>query len=178
MRDRGEASRLGTFLAGTVAGRAVTHALVPAFVLLTLPGVVASALLQRVCDAAFLPSVEAVESGERELPYAGLVAATALPFLVLTAGGVAAFAASASRSGHAELLAIWIGVSLVVHAIPGEGATAAVYGRSLQSGSRLRWLGLPVAAFARTIQRLQPVWLDLVYALGVFAVVRGVLAWL
>lgn len=148
------------------------RALEPLFVLLTLPGAVASAGLQRACDRLFLPAVDALEGGE-SLPYPGLVAATAIPFATLTAAAVAAFALSGGRTTpHWELLAVWLGVSLAVHATPGEGATAALYSLSLQRASRLRWIGLPLAALSRTLGQLRVVWLDLVYALLLFGLVR------
>lgn len=166
----------GRFLRTIADSRAVSRALERAFAVLTLPGVVARALLQRACNRLLLPSVDALEAGEVELPYAGLVAAQAVPALVLTAAGVVAFARSASAAveGVAELASVWLGLSLVVHAWPGAGATAALYGRSFEADSTWRWLGLPLALLGRLFERLRVVWLDLVYGLLVFVVVRAV----
>lgn len=154
----------------------MARALEPAFLLLTLPGTIASALLQRACDRLLLPSVDAIDGDESALPYGGLVASRSVPAVVLTVAAVAAFARSAAPAvdGPAELAWAWLGVALAVHAWPSEGATAALYGRSLQSESPWRWIGLPLAAVGRLFETLRVVWLDLVYALVLFGVVRAV----
>lgn len=150
------------------------RALAPLFALLTVPGVVASALLRRAVYALALPSVERLEGGG-DLPYPGLVASTVGPFVALTAGAVAAFAAStaAGVDGSAELALIWLGLSLSVHAFPSEGATAALYSHSFGSESRWRWLGAPLAAISGPVAELRKVWLDLVYGVGLYALVRA-----
>lgn len=155
------------------------RALAPLFDLLTLPGVVAASVLRWGVATVALPPVEDLEGGA-EIPYRGIVLYVAVPFAVLTAGAVAAFAASAalaaggSRLGEPVL--VWVGLSLSVHAFPGEGATAALFSHSLESDSRWRWIGAPLAAVAGPMAELRAVWLDLVYGLALLSVVRLLLA--
>lgn len=154
----------------------MARALEPVFLLLTLPGAIASSLLQRACDRLLLPSVDSLSGDESALPYEGLVTSRAVPAVVLTAAAVAAFARSATAGvdGLAELAWAWLGVALAVHAWPSEGATAALYSRSLETDSAWRWIGLPLATLGRLFDRLAVVWLDLVYALVLLAVVHTV----
>lgn len=152
------------------------RALDRAFDVLTLPGVVAGSIARWAVATAALPAVEDLEAG-RELPYPGLVLYAAVPFVVLTAGAIAAFAASGSANAArddplVELGLVWLGLSLSVHAFPGAGATAALFGHSVETDSRWRWLGVPLAAVSGPMVELRAIWLDLAYGLVLFAAVR------
>lgn len=159
------------------------RALAPVFDLLTLPGVVAGSILRWLVATVALPAVEDLEGGET-LPYPGLVWYTAVPFVVLTGGAISAFAASVGAFGNVAgrglvtLGTVWLGISLAVHAFPGEGATAALFRHSLETDSAWRWIGSPLAAVSGPMVELRSVWLDLVYGLALFVVVRSLVGWL
>lgn len=152
----------------------MARALEPIFVVLTLPGAVARSLLQRALDRLLLPSVDSLGGDASAIPYARLVLSRAIPALLLTLAAVAAFARSDATGvdGLGELAWAWLGVALAVHAWPSEGATAALYSRSLETDSSWRWIGLPLATLGRLFGRLAVVWLDFVYGLVLLAVVR------
>jgi len=149
------------------------RALAPVFDVLTLPGVVAGSLLRWIVATVALPAVEDLEGGE-ELPYPGLVLYAVVPFTALTAGAIAAFAASSAADvdGLVELALVWLGIALSVHAFPGEGATAALFSGSVGADSRWRWLGAPLAAVSGPMVELRALWLDLLYGLALFGLVR------
>lgn len=146
------------------------------FDVLTLPGLVAASVLRWVVATTALPAVDDLQAG-KELPYRGLVLYAIVPFAVLTVGAIAAFAASGDVAGGrgpdlTELGLVWLGLSLAVHAFPGEGATAALYSHSVETDSRWRWIGAPLAAVSGPMVELRAAWFDLVYGLAVFAAVR------
>lgn len=169
------------------------------FTIATFPGVLVSTAAQNACDARYLPTIDELDLEEIGLdgdddwseeappltpgdvwgsvPYGGLVASTVVPFVLSTALALVIFLVSEGVLGEGTLgtVALWLGVSVAVHAFPNRAAASALWSGSLNSDSPLRFVGLPLAGLSRLANLLRVVWLDLLYGVGLLLLVRGLL---
>jgi len=64
-----------------------------------------------------------------------------------------------------SLLPFWLGVAFAAHSFPDEVATDALWRKSGETESRLRFVGYPLAGVSKVTSRTDPGWTGPVYAL-------------
>ncbi|MFC3960253.1 metalloprotease family protein [Halovivax cerinus] len=161
----------------------------------TFPGVIVHELAhKRVCDLFGIPVLEVcyfrfgnpagyVRHAEpRRYRHATMVAVA--PFLLNTVLALAAFGGvalsipaggSPADAGVVGGVLFWLGISFGMHAFPSAGDASVLWGqtRSKWRTSPTVLLGLPVIALIHVVNLLRAFWLDLVYAIALFALVSS-----
>ncbi|MCU4801443.1 hypothetical protein OB920_13775 [Halobacteria archaeon HArc-gm2] len=80
-----------------------------------------------------------------------------------------------SQDGNLWLIPFWIGFATAAHAFPNQDPTDALWRRSSQTSSPLKFLGYPVVGVSKLINALEFLWLDAVYALVLWAAIGTVM---
>jgi len=99
---------------------------------------------------------------------------TSVLALVLFGASVGAEAAGfATRQGN---VALWLvlfypGFAVAAHAFPNSEPTNALYDRSGTTSSRLRLVGYPLVAVSKLGNALRFLWVDAIYAIGLYLLV-------
>ncbi len=110
--------------------------------------------------------------------YEDLLLATSLPFLVSSWVGFVFLLSSLILFGVNILycvLPFWLGVAFAAHSLPDEVAADALWGRSSETDSRLRFVGYPVAAVSKLSNSVQ-IWARLAHVSLLLIVAWYVLA--
>lgn len=110
--------------------------------------------------------------------YEGLLLATSVPFLVSSWVGFVFLLSSVLLFGVNLLygvLPFWLGVAFAAHSLPDEVAADALWQRSSETDSSLRFVGYPVAAVSKLSNSVQ-IWARLAHVLLLLIVAWYVLA--
>ncbi|PSQ48171.1 hypothetical protein BRD19_07450 [Halobacteriales archaeon SW_7_65_23] len=96
--------------------------------------------------------------------------------LALLLFGVSVGAEAARFASRQENVALWLvlfypGFAVAAHAFPNSEPTNALYDRSETMSSPLRLVGYPIVAVSKAVNALRFLWVDALYAIGLYLLV-------
>ncbi|MDZ7687269.1 MAG: hypothetical protein U5J64_00860 [Halobacteriales archaeon] len=106
--------------------------------------------------------------------YEDVFVVTSVPFFVSSGTGFFFLLVAVLLSGFGvvfSFLSFWLGAAFVAHSLPDEVAGDALWRKSRETDSRLRFVGYPLAAVSKATNRLDPRWAGLAYVIVMFLVV-------
>ncbi|SDQ27126.1 hypothetical protein [Natronobacterium texcoconense] len=124
------------------------------------------------------------ESGEVVVDFYGIddyrstFAVTLMPFFACSAVAFAVFALSVPLiEGDVPFwwLLAWLGGAVGSHTFPNTVATDALWEQSRATSSPLKFVGYPLVAVSKVVNLLRFLWIDLVYAVGLYLAARSLL---
>ena len=107
--------------------------------------------------------------------YDEVFAVTSVPFFVSSGAGFFFLLLAVLLSGAGiiySVLPLWLGTAFTTHSFPNAVAVDALWQKSRETESRLRFVGYALAVVSKLSNRLNPVWAGLVYTALLF-----LLAW-
>lgn len=106
--------------------------------------------------------------------YEDVFVVTSVPFFVSSGAGFFFMLVAVLLSGFGvvfSFLSFWLGAAFTAHSLPDEVAGDALWRKSGETDSRLRFVGYIVAGVSKAMNRLNPRWAGLVYVFVMFLVV-------
>lgn len=110
--------------------------------------------------------------------YRSAFAVTLMPFFVCSAIAFAVFVLSVPLAeGDVSFwwLLVWLGAAVGSHTFPNGVATDALWRQSRSTSSPLKFVGYPIVAVSKVVNVLRFLWIDLVYALGLYLAATSLL---